>query len=114
MDKKLRRCNIFLPINKNTRTYINDLLISLEESFDGCTYSRFHYPPIHHSDTKINGYFIGRYAGCPEEDVVYIIVDIDLIKYPNIYTDLAKIVDCIKHLGEKEIWLTYYDVLLDK
>ncbi len=116
-DKSLRRYILFLPINNNTQNSILRILDYVTIVAGGCTYSRFHNPPrILDRNKKISGYFTGRYVGehqtYPEEDVVYLMTDIDIIKNPNLHANLKKLISMIEGIGEEEAWLTYHDITL--
>lgn len=113
MDKPLRKCTLFLPVNKNTRSHLADLLDIISEGFSGCTYSRYHYPPKFEIGEEILGYFIGRFTGYPNEYVMYITFDVEMAIHPDAYENITALVNSIKSLGEKKVWLIYHDVMLD-
>jgi len=111
-DKSLKRFNLFLPINVNTIPYFNDFLSIIKEAFGGCTFSRFHVPPLSLGNRKTYGYFIGRFEDYPDEDVCYIIVDVDLEKHRDVYDDMTALTDEIRNTGEEVVWLTYHDIMI--
>lgn len=110
-DKSLKRFNLFLPINSNTEPHIANILRIIKESFNGCTFSRYHLPPMSIGSQYLKGYFIGKW-GNYEEDVCIITVDVSESEYSNMYDDLSAIIKRIKHMGEEAVWLTYHDIML--
>lgn len=114
MDKPLKRFTISLPINKNTIPHLDDLLSIVKEVFGGCTFSRFHLPALKIKSQKIKGYFIGRFEEYHDEEVCFIIFDVDLNEYSNVYDDISALINIIRDSGEKAVWLTYHDIMLTK
>lgn len=114
MDKPIRRFNIFLPVNDNTKYHLDDILSIIKGAFSGVTFSQFHDPPILLGDKAICGYFRGKYETFPDEDICYIIFDVPISEYPSVYDDVSVIQDIIHETDEKEVWLTYNDIMLHK
>ena len=113
-DKSYRRYSLFLPINDNTQEHLWDIITYVHHTVGGCTYTRFHYPAISIEGTEISGYLIGKYEEFPEEDVICIMTDIELNNNVDLHTKLKTLIKRIEELGEKEVWLTYHDIILGK
>jgi|SRR3989344_2476188 len=111
-DSSFKRYNLFLPINRNTQYLLNRLLILIRKTFGGCTFSRYHIPPVSLGCRELHGYFIGKFGKYPDEDICLITFDVDLKKNPNVFERLKSIVDMIKQSGEDVVWLTYQDIML--
>ena len=114
MDQPLKRITLSLPINKNTRLHIEELLILIKDSFGGCTFSKYYYPPLKINDNEISGYFVGKFEDYPDEEVCYIIFDVNPVEFPNVYEDTTKIIKQVEKTGEHAVWLTYHDINLCK
>jgi len=113
-DKCLRRYLLFLPINRNTRQCLFDVINYVHSVVGGCTYTRFHEPPAILNECEVSGYILGRYADYPEEDVVCLMVDIDLEADRDLPARLNSLISKIMEMGEEEVWLTYHDVMLTR
>lgn len=111
-DRPLKRFNIFLPINRNTNSHISDILSLIKNKFGGCTYSRFHLPPVSLGCRNLFGYFIGSFHEYPDEDICFITVDVSQSDYPEIYKEINAIAELINQCGEEVVWITYNDVML--
>ena len=109
-----RRYILFLPINDNTNERLWDIIGYVISENDGCTYSRFHYPAVKINGTKILGYFIGMYKTYPDEDVICIIADVEIDEETGSHEKLRSLINKMKDLGEKKVWLTYQDTMLCK
>ena len=114
MDQPLKRITLSLPINKNTCCYVDELLSLIRNSFGGCTFSKYHYPPLKINNEEVKGYFLGKFGDYPDEEVCYIIFDVNPIEFPNVYEDTTKIIKQIEKTGEHVVWLTYHDIKLCK
>jgi len=111
-DKKLRRYILFLPINENTEQNLWDTISFVSDAVGGCTFLRFHYPPINLEDEEILGYLIGKYTGYPNEDVMCLITDVDISAHPTLHNKLKTLISKIENMGEEAVWLTYHDIIL--
>ena len=114
MDQPLKRITLSLPINENTRPHIEGLLSLIKDSFGGCTFSKYHYPSLKINNEEVRGYFIGKFVNYSDEEVCYIIFDVNPIEFPNVYEDTTKIIKQIEKTGEHVVWLTYHDIKLCK
>jgi len=119
-DERYRRYLLFLPINNNTKQHICDVISHIYNTAGGCTYSRFHNPPLILNDkpgTELSGYFIGKFKEYENEDIVCLITDIKKKKIeetPELHNQLKKLINKIEELGEEVVWLTYHDIKLCK
>lgn len=119
-DEIYRRYLLFLPINDNTKQNICDIINHIYNVAGGCTYSRFHNPPLILNDeqeTELFGYFIGKFKEYENEDIVYLITNIKKKKIeeiPELHNQLKKLINKIEELGEDAVWLTYHDIKLCK
>jgi len=119
-DESLKRFNLFLPINNNTLSIIDDILLLIKDCYGGCTFSRFHTTPLSLGTRRVYGYFIGKYKeknkdekkDYSDEDICYITFDIDEKEYPKMFDDMSVFVELLKERDEKVVWLTYYDIML--
>jgi hypothetical protein len=111
-DKILRRYILFLPINNNTHQNLWDTIGFVSDAVGGCTFSRFHYPPVEFQNEEISGYLIGKYTGYPNEDVMCLITDVDISTDPSLHDKLKTLISKIETMGEEAVWLTYHDIML--
>ena len=112
MDKPLIRFTLSLPLNRNTLPNIDELLTFIKNNFGGCTFSRFHFLPLELDNKEIQGYFLGKFESYEDEELCFIIFDVDPVKFQNVYGDTSKLVKDILDFGEEVTWLTYHDIKL--